>query len=153
MPNPSNGMPVEILLVDDSAADVRLLRETFKDAKVTNNISVARDGVEAMALLRREGQYAKAPRPDLILLDLNMPKKDGREVLGEIRSDPNLTSIPVVILTTSEADEDIVKSYALHANCYIKKPVDLEQFAKVVSDIENFWFCIVRLPGSITADT
>ena len=148
MPRQSNGKSVEILLVDDSAPDVRLMQETFKDAKVANNISVAMDGVEAMAFLRREGQYAKAPRPDLILLDLNMPKKDGRQTLAEIRSDPNLTIIPVVILTTSDADADIIKSYELHANCYVKKPVDLDEFSKVVEAIEDFWFCVVRLPVS-----
>ena len=138
--------PIEILLVEDSAGDVRLTKEALRDAKVQNNLHVACDGMEAMAFLRRQGSYANAPRPDLILLDLNLPKKSGREVLEEIKLDPSLQSIPVVILTTSAAEEDILRSYALHANCYITKPVDLDQFLKVVKTIDNFWLAIVKLP-------
>ncbi|HKP51373.1 MAG TPA: response regulator [Chloroflexia bacterium] len=142
------GMPIEILLVEDNAGDVRLAVEALKEGKVLNNLSVARDGVEAMAFLRREGEYAGAPRPDLILLDLNLPKKDGREVLAEIKSDDDLKRIPVVILTTSAAERDIVKSYDLYANCYITKPVDLNQFIEVVQSIEDFWLTLVKLPPS-----
>jgi len=138
--------PVEILLVEDSPDDVRLTQEALKDARVINNLSVARDGEEAMSFLRREGEYADAPCPDLILLDLNMPKKDGREVLAEIKSDPHLRRIPVVMLTTSSAEKDILESYDLHANCYITKPVDLDQFITVVQTIEDFWFTMVKLP-------
>ena len=140
------GKPIEILLVEDSAADVRLTREAFDDAKVLNNLNVVGDGVEAMAYMRREGKYANATRPDLVLLDLNMPRKDGREVLAEVKADPELRRIPVVILTTSKAEEDILKTYDLHANCYISKPVNLAQFLKVVESIENFWLTIVELP-------
>jgi CheY-like chemotaxis protein len=139
--------PIEILLVEDSPADVDLTREALDDAKVHNNLHVASDGVEALAFLRREGRYADAPRPDLILLDLNLPKKDGREVLAEIKDDPKLRRIPVVILTTSEAEQDILRSYDLHANCYITKPVDLDSFIDVVRSIEGFWLAIVRLPA------
>jgi len=138
--------PIEVLLVEDNPGDVRLTREALKEGKVHNNLSVAPDGVEALAFLRRQGRYADAPRPDLILLDLNLPKKDGREVLEEIKSDPALRSIPVVILTTSEAERDIARAYDLHANCYITKPVDLDQFITVVKSIEDFWFTIVKLP-------
>jgi two-component system, chemotaxis family, response regulator Rcp1 len=138
--------PIEILLVEDSPADVDLTREALEDAKVRNNLHVASDGVEALAFLRREGPYANAPRPDLILLDLNLPKKDGREVLAEIKADPIQRRIPVVVLTTSEAEQDILRSYDLHANCYITKPVDLEQFVTVVRSIEDFWLAIVKLP-------
>ena len=139
--------PIEILLVEDSPADVDLTREALEDAKVRNNLNVVNDGVEALAFLRREGGYAEAPRPDLILLDLNLPKKDGREVLAEIKADPILRRIPVVILTTSAAEQDILKSYDLHANCYISKPVDLDAFVEVVRSIEGFWLAIVRLPA------
>ena len=139
-------VPIEILLVEDSAGDVRLTREALRDAKVQNNLHVASDGMEATAFLFRQGKHAHAPRPDLILLDLNLPKKGGREVLEEIKLDPSLKSIPVVILTTSEAEEDILRSYELHANCYITKPVDLDQFLKVVRTIDNFWLAIVKLP-------
>jgi len=145
----SNGnfvRPVEILLVEDNPADVRLTREALKEEKVYNNLYVVADGVEAMAYLRREGNYATAVRPDLILLDLNLPKKDGREVLKEIKSDPSLKVIPVCILTVSKAEEDILKSYSLHANCYITKPVDLTQFIKVAKSIQEFWLTIVKLP-------
>jgi two-component system, chemotaxis family, response regulator Rcp1 len=139
--------PIEILLVEDSPADVDLTREALEDARVHNNLNVVNDGVEALAFLRREGAYAAAPRPDLILLDLNLPKKDGREVLAEIKTDPVLRRIPVVILTTSQAEQDILKSYDLHANCYISKPVDLDAFVEVVRSIEGFWLAIVRLPA------
>jgi CheY-like chemotaxis protein len=140
------GRPVEILLVEDNPGDVRLTREALKDARVINNLQVAADGVEAMAFLKRQGGYENAIRPDLILLDLNLPKKDGREVLSEIKADPGLRQIPVVILTTSKAEEDILKTYDLHANCYITKPVDLEKFIEVISAIEDFWLSIVILP-------
>jgi CheY-like chemotaxis protein len=137
----------KILLVEDNPGDVRLMVEALKEGRVLNQLSVVRDGVEAMAFLRQEGQYAQANRPDLIMLDLNLPKKDGREVLAEIKADDRLKVIPVVILTTSEAEQDILKSYNLHANCYITKPVDLEQFITVVKGIENFWLSIVKLPS------
>ncbi len=140
--------PIEILLVEDSKADVRLTIEALRDAKVRNNLHVARDGVEALAFLRREGAYAGSVRPDLVLLDLNLPRKGGREVLEEIKQDQALRRIPVVILTTSEAEEDIARSYDLHANCYISKPVDLDQFITVVRSIEDFWLTIVKLPAS-----
>jgi len=138
--------PIEILLVEDNPGDVRLTREALKEGKVLNHLSVAQDGIEAMAFLRREGKYARKIHPDIILLDLNLPKKDGREVLAEIKQDPNLLRIPVVILTTSKAEEDIIKTYDLHANCFITKPVDLDQFITVVQSIEDFWFTIVKLP-------
>ncbi|HLE84013.1 MAG TPA: response regulator [Thermoanaerobaculia bacterium] len=141
-------VPIEILLVEDNAADVRLTREALKDAKVRNRLHVAADGVVAMAFLRREGRHADAPRPDLVLLDLNLPKKDGREVLEESKQDPGLQNIPVVILTTSQAEEDVLRSYQLHANAYVTKPVDLERFLEVVRSIESFWLEIVRLPGA-----
>jgi CheY-like chemotaxis protein len=139
---------VEILLVEDNPGDVRLTTEVLKDTKLCNNIHVVVDGEEATDFLRRRGKYAAAVRPDLILLDLNLPRKDGREVLEEIKGDDSLKQIPVVVLTTSNAEQDILKSYALHANCYINKPVDLEQFAKVVASIEEFWFSIVKLPST-----
>jgi two-component system, chemotaxis family, response regulator Rcp1 len=134
--------PIEILLVEDNPADVRLTQEALREGKVRNNLHIARDGEEALAFLRRDGE----PRPDLILLDLNLPRRDGREVLKEIKSDPRLMTIPVVVLTTSAAEADIVKSYSLHANCYITKPVDLEQFITVVKSIDDFWLTIVKLP-------
>ena len=140
------GRPVEILLVEDNPGDVGLTRETLKDSKLLNHISVVEDGVEAMAFLRLEGKYAKATRPDLILLDLNLPKKDGREVLAEIKTDEQLRRIPVVILTTSSAEQDILEMYDLHANCFITKPVNLDQFTTVVKAIEEFWLTIVKLP-------
>ena len=139
--------PIEILLVEDNAADVRLTQEALREGKVKNNLAVARDGDEAIKMLRREGPFANATRPDLILLDLNLPRKDGRQVLQEIKADPDLKTIPVVVLTTSGAEADIVKSYQLHANCYITKPVDLEQFITVVKSIDDFWLSIVRLPA------
>jgi CheY-like chemotaxis protein len=140
------GQPIEILLVEDNPGDVRLTREAMRDAKVRNTMRIVTDGVEALAFLRRQGQYADAPRPDVILLDLNLPKKDGREVLAEIKTDPNLRRIPVVILTTSEAEEDILKAYDLYANAYVAKPVDLDKFITVVKSIEDFWLEIVKLP-------
>jgi chemotaxis family two-component system response regulator Rcp1 len=138
--------PAEILLVEDNPADVRLTREALNSDRLWNNLSVAKDGVEAMAYLRQEGKFAAAPRPDLILLDLNLPKKDGREVLAEIKADPNLMRIPVIVLTTSDAEDDILKTYGMHANCFVTKPVDLRQFMKVVKSIEDFWLAIVKLP-------
>jgi len=138
--------PIEILLVEDNLGDVRLTMEALKDAKVLNNLYVVDDGLEALAFLNRQGKHKNATRPDLILLDLNLPKKDGREVLGEIKVNPDLRRIPVVILTTSKAEEDILKTYDLHANCYITKPVDLEKFMEVISAIEDFWLSIVKLP-------
>lgn len=144
--NRENNKPVEILLVEDNSGDVRLTMEVLKEGKLFNHISVVGDGVESLAFLRREGQYENAPTPGLILLDLNLPKKDGREVLAEIKIDPKLKRIPVVVLTTSEAEKDILKAYDLHANCYILKPVDLGQFIKVVKSIEDFWLTIVKLP-------
>jgi CheY-like chemotaxis protein len=137
---------VEILLVEDNLADVRLTQETLKEEKLNNNLNVVNDGVEALAFLRREGQYINAVRPDLILLDLNLPRKDGREVLAEIKNDPDLKTIPVVVLTISEAEKDVLQSYRLYANCYIVKPLDLNQFSMVVKSIQNFWLSIVKLP-------
>ena len=143
--------PIEVLLVEDSLGDVRLTQEALKDAKVLINLRVASDGREAMAFLKREGEYANVPRPDLILLDLNLPKKDGREVLEEIKESPTLKIIPVVILTTSASEVDILESYRLHANCYITKPVDLEGFLKVVKSIDAFWLSVVKLPREAQA--
>jgi two-component system, chemotaxis family, response regulator Rcp1 len=140
--------PIEILLVEDNPGDIRLTKEALKEAKVLNTLTVVQDGVEALTCLRRQGQYANAKRPDLILLDLNLPKKDGREVLAEIKNDEALKFIPVVILTTSQDEQDVLKSYGLHANCYITKPVELEQFISVVKAIEDFWLGIVILPSS-----
>jgi CheY-like chemotaxis protein len=139
--------PVEILLVEDNLGDARLTREALKEGKVYNNLHWVKDGVEALEFLHRKGKHKAAPRPDIILLDLNLPKKDGREVLEEIKADPNLMRIPVVILTTSQAEEDVLKTYSLHANCYVTKPVDLEQFIKVVKSIDNFWLTVVTLPN------
>ena len=141
------GRPIEILLVDDNPGDVDLAREALSDGKIVNNLSVAQDGIEALAFLRKESPFANAPHPDIILLDLNLPKMDGRQVLAEIKADPILRLIPVVVLTTSQSELDIVKSYSLHANCYITKPVDLHQFVDVIKSIENFWFSIVTLPA------
>jgi two-component system response regulator len=137
---------VDILLVEDNPGDVRLTKEALRDAKVLNEIYVARDGVEAMEFMHREGSFADVPVPDLILLDLNLPRKDGREVLDEIKKDPKLKHIPVVVLTTSKADEDIIKTYNLHANAYITKPVDLNRFVEIMHALEEFWFTIVKLP-------
>ncbi|HEU4340293.1 MAG TPA: response regulator [Candidatus Binatia bacterium] len=138
---------IQVLLVEDNPGDVRLTMEALKEGKLLNQVAVVGDGVEALSFLRREGKYLRAPQPDLILLDLNLPKKDGREVLAEIKTDPTLRRIPVVVLTTSSAEEDILKTYDLHANCYITKPVDLEQFMRVVKSIEQFWVSVVRLPS------
>lgn len=142
------GRPVDILLVEDNPGDVRLTQEALKEGKVLNNLWVVSDGVEAMTFLNQEAEYVDVARPDVILLDLNLPRKDGREVLAEIKVDPSLRRIPVVILTTSSADQDILKAYDLHANCYITKPVDLEQFIEVVRSIEDFWLTIVTFPNS-----
>jgi chemotaxis family two-component system response regulator Rcp1 len=138
--------PVQILLVEDNPGDVRLTVEALKEAKVLNKLTVVKDGIEALTLLRRQGQHAHAARPDLILLDLNLPRKDGREVLAEIKADDDLKRIPVVILTTSQDEQDVLNTYNLHANCYITKPVDLDQFVTVVKSIEDFWLGIVVLP-------
>ena len=140
-------MAIEILLVEDNPGDVRLAKEGLKECKLNNTLHVVGDGAEAMDFLHRRGKYANAVRPDLILLDLNLPKKHGREVLAEIKSDEKLKRIPVVILTTSKAEEDIFKTYELHANCYVTKPVDLDQFIKIVKSIHSFWFEIVSLPS------
>ena len=142
----TDAAPIEVLLVEDSPGDARLTREAFKDAKVHINLHVAPDGAKAMAFLKREGEHANALRPDLILLDLNLPKKDGREVLAEIKESPTLKSIPVVVLTTSSSEADILRSYQLHANCYITKPVGLEGFLTVVKIIDSFWLSVVKLP-------
>jgi chemotaxis family two-component system response regulator Rcp1 len=140
------GYPIVILLVEDNPGDVRLTLEALKENRLRNNLHVVEDGVDAMAFLRQEGQYADAPTPDLILLDLNLPKKDGREVLAEVKDDEELKRIPIVILTTSQAEEDVLRTYNLHANCYVTKPVDLDQFVKIVRCIEEFWLTIVKLP-------
>lgn len=139
-------MPIHILLVEDNPGDVRLTREALRESKLLNELAVASDGVEALAMLRRQGDYSDATTPDLILLDLNLPRLDGREVLQAVKEDPVLRRIPVVVLTTSEAEQDILRAYDLHANCYIVKPVDLEQFLHVVRSIEDFWLTIVKLP-------
>lgn len=139
-------VPIDILLVEDNPGDIRLAVEALKESKFHNNMDVVKNGVEAIAFLRKEGKYADAPRPDLIMLDLNLPKKNGSEVLAEIKGDDDLKRIPVVILTVSKAEEDILKSYDLHANCYVTKPIDMNQFIKVVHSIEEFFFSIVKLP-------
>jgi chemotaxis family two-component system response regulator Rcp1 len=139
--------PVDLLLVEDNPGDVRLTKVALKDAKLKINMHVVGDGMEAMAFLHKQGKYASSPRPDLIMLDLNLPKKDGRQVLAEIKEDPDLKRIPVVIVTTSKAEEDILKTYNLHANCYVTKPLDLDQFIAVVQSIEQFWLTIVKLPN------
>jgi two-component system, chemotaxis family, response regulator Rcp1 len=146
MKKPTLAKPIEILIVEDSPTDVMLMREALDHIKVLNNLHVVDDGVEAMDFLRRAGSYGEAPRPDLILLDLNMPRKSGLEVLAEIKQSESLRSIPVVILTTSRASEDVAKAYGGHANCYIAKPVDYDAFAEVARSIQNFWFSIVTLP-------
>ena len=144
--NSDQGRPIEILLVEDSPSDTDLTLEALRDFKVRNHVSVVEDGVQAMQFLRRQGPYAQAPRPDLIMLDLNLPRKDGREVLAEIKADENLKTIPIVVLTTSRAEPDILRAYQLSANCYIQKPVDFNQFLKVVRSIESFWLFVVTLP-------
>jgi CheY-like chemotaxis protein len=142
----SSATPIEVLLVEDDPGDVLMTQEAFEEHKVRNHLAVVNDGAEAVAYLRREGKFADAPRPDLILLDLNLPKRDGREVLAEIKADPDLRQIPVVVLTTSQADEDIARSYQLHANAYVTKPVDFERFIAVVRQIDEFFICVVKLP-------
>jgi len=137
---------IDILIVEDNAGDARLIKEVLNDNKIYNSLYIARDGVEALDFLFRRGKHTDSPRPDLIILDLNLPKKDGREVLAEIKSDSVLRHIPIVIMTISQAEEDILKSYNLHANCFITKPIDLNQFIRVVKSIEDFWFSIVKLP-------
>jgi CheY-like chemotaxis protein len=149
MTSESSVQPIDILLVEDSEGDARLAKEALRDSKIRNTLHHVIDGEAALAFLRREGQYRDSPRPDLILLDLNLPKKDGREVLAEVKSDESLRTIPVVVLTVSSADEDILKAYNLHANCYITKPIDLSQFLKVVNSIEDFWLTIVKLPSGL----
>ncbi|MEA5622525.1 response regulator [Nostoc sp. UHCC 0251] len=139
-------MPIEVLLVEDNPGDAQLTRIALEDSKISIHLNVVEDGVEAMAFLRKQEKYVEAVHPDIVLLDLNLPRKDGREVLAEIKGDENLRRIPVVILTTSQAEEDILKAYNLCANCYITKPVDFDQFVKIVQSIENFWFAIVKLP-------
>jgi len=141
-----NYRPIEILLVEDNPGDVRLTQEAARETKVHNNIHVVTNGLDAMAFLHREGRFGSVPRPDLILLDLNMPGMDGREVLRRVKADENLRRIPVVIITSSQAEEDILRAYDLQASCYVTKPVDLDQFIKVVKNIENFWLTIVKLP-------
>jgi len=138
--------PVDILLVEDNPGDVRLIQEALRDGKLLNQLSTVADGQQAMAYVRKQGNFSRASRPDLILLDLNLPRKDGREVLAEIKADPDLRRIPVVVITSSQAEEDILKSYNLHANCYVSKPVDLEKFVAVVKSVEDFWVSIVKLP-------
>ena len=145
----NNDQPIEILLVEDHPGDASLILEVMKDARVRNHMSMVKDGVEALALLRREGDYADAPRPDLILLDLNLPKKDGKEVLAEIKTDPILRRIPVVVLTASKDEEDILKSYDLYANCFITKSSNMEQFITVVKSIEDYWLTSVKLPHGV----
>ncbi len=147
MTQPSRRRAIEILLVEDNPGDARLTREAFADAEVSNNLSVVGDGEQAMAFLRRQGNYADAPRPDLILLDLNLPRKSGREVLEDVKNDPDLLSIPIVVMTTSEAEGDILNSYYHHANAYVTKPVDLDRFIDVVSKIEGFWLTVAKLPA------
>jgi two-component system, chemotaxis family, response regulator Rcp1 len=146
MPNRSYPPLIDILLVDDDAGDVVLAKRALENGKIFNAMHVARDGVEALEFLQQTGRFADAPRPDLILLDLNMPRKDGREVLADIKQDPRFRSIPVVVLTTSDSELDVANMYDLHANCYVTKPVDLEQFTKIVKEIKQFWFSVVKLP-------
>jgi CheY-like chemotaxis protein len=145
-PKPA-GQPIEVLLVEDDPGDVLLIQEAFADNKLLNNLSVVNDGEQALAYLRREGEYAQATRPDLVLLDLNLPRKDGREVLAEVKGDEALRTIPIVVLTTSEAEEDVLRSYQLHANAYVPKPVDFERFVAIVRQIDDFFVSVVRLPS------
>lgn len=146
MSTPQTLEPIDVLLVEDDPGDTLMIREAFTDNKVHNTLSCVTDGVQAMQFLRREGQYQEAPRPDLILLDLNLPRKDGREVLAEIKGDQQLCTIPVVVLTTSQAEEDVLRSYQLHANAYVTKPVDFDCFIKVVRQIDEFFVTVVKLP-------
>jgi chemotaxis family two-component system response regulator Rcp1 len=143
------GHLIEILLVEDSPSDTELTIEALSEAKVANHLSAVQDGVQALAFLHREGEYAQAPRPDLILLDLNLPRKDGREVLAELKGDPDLKTIPVVVLTSSNADEDVLRAYQLRCNCYITKPVVFKDFLRVVRSIESFWLAVVTLPETM----
>jgi two-component system, chemotaxis family, response regulator Rcp1 len=145
MPN-YNTKPFDILVIEDNPGDARLIKEVLNENKILNNLTILKDGVDAMNFLHRKGEHKNAPRPDLIFLDLNLPKKDGREVLSEIKTSDVLKQIPVVIMTTSQSEEDIFKSYSLHANCYVTKPIDLEQFIKVIQSMEDFWFSLVKLP-------
>jgi two-component system, chemotaxis family, response regulator Rcp1 len=147
-PNPHRGEPIEVLLVEDSPDDADLTIDALRNGRVRNRITHVEDGIQAMAYLRREGKYADAPRPDLILLDLNLPRKSGREVLAEVKQDPDLRRIPVVIMTSSDDEKDILAAYNLYVNCYVTKPVDLDQFIGVVKSIEQFWFTIVKLPAA-----
>lgn len=144
--DPKLGRPIDILLVEDSPSDTDLTVEALGVGKVANRLSIVEDGVQAMEFLRRQGRFANAPRPDLILLDLNLPRKDGREVLAEVKADPSLRHIPIIVLTTSQAEQDVLRAYSLHANCYVTKPVDFRQFIEVIRSIENFWLTIVKLP-------
>lgn len=144
---PISVRPIQILLVEDSPSDVKLTLTALKRAKVANRVSHVEDGVQAMEFLHKKGAYTTAPRPDLVLLDLNLPRKDGREVLQEMKNDPSLALIPVVVLTTSQAEQDIMRSYQLHANCYVTKPVNFERFLEIVQSIENFWLTVVELPS------
>jgi two-component system, chemotaxis family, response regulator Rcp1 len=141
-----NTKAFDILVIEDNPGDARLIKEVLIENKILNNLNILKDGVEAMNFLLKKGEYTNAPRPDLIFLDLNLPKKDGREVLSEIKTNDILKQIPVVVMTTSQSEEDIFKSYSLHANCYITKPIDLEQFVKVIQSLEDFWFSLVKLP-------
>lgn len=145
------GRPIEILLVEDSPSDTELTIEALKEAKVRNNLSIVEDGVLAMEFMRRQGRFVQAARPDLILLDLNLPRKDGREVLAELKADESFKTIPVVVLTTSSAEQDVLRAYQLHANCYITKPVNFQQFLNVVRSIESFWLFVVALPPGLSA--
>ena len=146
MTEPQPGRQIEVLLVEDDPGDVLMTKEAFEDYKLSNQLHVVNDGAEAMAFLRQQGEHVAAPRPDLVLLDLNLPRMDGREVLQAIKSDPGLASIPVVVLTTSEAEEDVLRSYSLHANAYVTKPVDFDRFIQVVRQIDEFFVTVVRLP-------
>ncbi len=145
--NPQLGRPIEILLVEDSPSDAEFTARALGAGRIANRLSIVEDGVEAMDFLYHRGRYAGAPRPDLVLLDLNLPRKDGREVLAEMRADRGLTSLPVVVLTTSQADRDVLQAYSLHASCYITKPVDFQQFLNAIRAIEHFWLTVVKLPG------
>jgi CheY-like chemotaxis protein len=145
-PKPA-GQPIEVLLVEDDPGDVLLIQEAFADNKLLNNLNIVNDGEQALAYLRREGEYAEARRPDLVLLDLNLPRKDGREVLQEVKTDESLQTIPVVVLTTSDAEEDVLRSYQLHANAYVPKPVDFDRFVSIVRQIDDFFVSVVRLPS------
>lgn len=147
-PPPPDAEPIEVLLVEDDRGDTLMIKEAFEDNKVRNRLTCVTDGVQALEFLHREGEHADAPRPDLILLDLNLPRKDGREVLAEIKGDDELSTIPVVILTTSQAEEDVLRSYKLHANAYVTKPVDFERFIEVVRQIDEFFVTVVKLPGT-----